>query len=131
MNYKLVFHILGLILRVEAVLMLPAAVIGLSTGRDGTAFLLSAAITLAVGQALVMLPGKNMKMQARDGFAAVALCWICLSLFGALPYVFSGVLPNYVDAVFETVSGFTTTGATVFTFMEGQPLGVLFWRAQT
>ena len=131
MNYKLVFHILGMILRVEAVLMLPAAVIGLATGQDGSAFLLSAGITLAVGQALVMLPGKNMKMQARDGFAAVALSWIVLSLFGALPYVFSGVLPNYADAVFETVSGFTTTGATVFTFMEGQPLGVLFWRAQT
>ena len=119
MNYKLVFHILGMILRVEAVLMLPAAVIGLATGQDGSAFLLSAGITLAVGQALVMLPGKNMKMQARDGFAAVALSWIVLSLFGALPYVFSGVLPNYADAVFETVSGFTTTGATVF------------WRAQT
>lgn len=131
MNYKLVFHILGLILRVEAVLMLPAAVIGLLTGKDGSAFLIAAGITLAVGQALVMLPGRNMKMQARDGFAAVALGWIVLSLFGALPYVFSGVLPNYVDAVFETVSGFTTTGATVFTFMEGQPLGVLFWRAQT
>ena len=131
MNYKLVLHILGLILRVEAVLMLPAAVIGLFTGPDGSAFLLAGGITLAVGQALVMLPAKNMKMQARDGFAAVALSWIVLSLFGALPYVLSGVLPNYADAVFETVSGFTTTGATVFTFMEGQPLGILFWRAQT
>ena len=132
MNYTLVFHILGLILRVEAVLMLPAAVIGIATrGGDGSAFLLAAGITLAVGQALVMLPAKNVKMQARDGFAAVALSWIFLSLFGALPYVFSGVLPNYADAVFETVSGFTTTGASVLTFIEGQPLGVLFWRAQT
>ena len=132
MNYKLVFHILGLILRVEAVLMLPATVIAFATGGgDGTAFLLSAGITAIAGQALTMLPGKDAKMQARDGFAAVALSWIVLSLFGALPYVFSGVLPNYVDAVFETVSGFTTTGATVFTFIEGQPLGILFWRAQT
>ena len=132
MNYNLVFHILGLILRVEALLMLPAAVIGL-VGQDGSgsAFLLAAGITMAVGQLLVLLPAKNAKMQARDGFAAVALGWISLSLCGALPYVFSGVLPNYVDAVFETVSGFTTTGATVFTFMEGQPNGVLFWRAQT
>ena len=132
MNYKLVFRVLGLILRVEALLMLPAAAIGFFS-RDGSAgaFLLSAAITLAVGQALAMLPGKNAKMQARDGFAAVALCWITLSLSGALPYVFSGVLPNYVDAVFETASGFTTTGATVLTFIEGQPNSVLFWRAQT
>ena len=132
MNYTLVFHILGLILRVEAVLMLPAAVIGIATrGGDGSAFLLAAGITLAAGQALAMLPAKDMKMQARDGFAAVALCWIVLSLFGALPYVFAGILPNYVDAVFETASGFTTTGATVFTFIEGQPAGILFWRAQT
>ena len=132
MNHKLVLHILGLILRVEAVLMLPAMVIGFATGGgDGKAFLISGLITLAVGQLLSMLPSKGSKMQARDGFAAVALCWIVLSLFGALPYVLSGVLPNYADAVFETVSGFTTTGATVFTFIEGQPLGVLFWRAQT
>lgn len=132
MNYKLVFHILGMILRVEAALMLPAMIIGFAAGGgDGRAFLYAAVITAAVGQALAMLPGKNMKMQARDGFAAVALCWIVLSLFGALPYVFAGTLPNYVDAVFETVSGFTTTGATVFTFIEGQPLGILFWRAQT
>ena len=132
MNYKLVCRVLGLILRVEALLMLPSAVIAVA-GRDGSgsAFLLSAGITLAVGQILTMLPGKDRKMQARDGFAAVALGWISLSLCGALPYVFSGVLPNYADAVFETVSGFTTTGATVFTFMEGQPNGVLFWRAQT
>ncbi len=132
MNYKLVFHILGMILRVEAVLMVPAMVIGFATGGgDGSAFLYAGLITLVVGHLLTQLPGRNQKMQARDGFAAVALCWIVLSLFGALPYVFSGVLPNYADAVFETVSGFTTTGATVFTFIEGQPLGVLFWRAQT
>lgn len=132
MNYKLVFHILGLILRVEAVLMLPAMAIGFASGGgDGPAFLLSAAITLLVGQLLSMLRAKGAKMQARDGFAAVSLSWIVLSLFGALPYVFSGVLPNYIDALFETVSGFTTTGATVLTYIEGHPQGVLFWRAQT
>lgn len=132
MNYRLVFHILGLILRVEAASMLPAMVIAfVSGGGDATAFLWSALCTLAVGQSLAMLPTKGIKMQARDGFAAVALSWIVLSLFGALPYVFSGVLPNYADAVFETVSGFTTTGATVLTFMEGQPMGILFWRSQT
>lgn len=132
MNYKLVFHILGLILRVEAVLMLPAMVIGFASGSgDGFAFLYSAAITFVVGHLLSLLPAKGSKMQARDGFAAVALCWIVLSLFGALPYTISGVMPNYVDAVFETISGFTTTGATVLTAIEGQPLGILFWRAQT
>lgn len=132
MNYKLVFHVLGLILRVEAALMLPAMVLAFAAGSgDGKAFLLSVVITFIVGQGLCLLKSKGVKMQARDGFAAVALSWIVLSLFGALPYVFSGVLPNYVDALFETVSGFTTTGATVLTFMEGQPMGVMFWRAQT
>lgn len=132
MNYSLVFHILGMILRVEAVLMVPAMAIGFATGDgDAMAFLLSAVITLAVGQLLCLLPMGGRKMQARDGFAAVALSWIVLSLFGALPYVFSGVIPNYIDAVFETVSGFTTTGATVLTYMEGHPRGVLFWRGQT
>ena len=131
MNYHLVLHVLGLILRVEAALMIPAAVIGVARGEAGSAMLLSAGLTLAAGQLLVMLPAKRVKMQARDGFAAVALSWIVLSLFGALPYVFSGVLPDYADAVFETVSGFTTTGATVLTYIEGHPDAILFWRAQT
>ncbi len=132
MNYRLVFHLLGMILRVEAALMLPAMTMGFGSGDgDGMAFLLSGLITLAVGQLLCFLPTKGDRMQRRDGFACVALSWIVLSLFGALPYVFSGVIPNYVDAVFETVSGFTTTGSTVLAAIEGQPKGVLFWRAQT
>ena len=132
MNYKLVCRILGMILRVEAVLMLPAMLIAFFTGDgDGKAFLLASVLTLLTGQLLTVLPKGGGKMQARDGYAAVALTWGMLSLFGALPYVFSGVLPNYIDAVFETVSGFTTTGATVLTFMEGQPRGIMFWRAQT
>lgn len=132
MNFRLVMHILGIILMGEAVSMLPPMIIGYVTrDGDGTAFLLSIAITLAVGILFYLHRPKGAKMQARDGFATVALSWIVLSLFGALPYVLSGVLPNYVDAVFETASGFTTTGASVFTFIEGQPRGVLFWRAQT
>ena len=86
MNTKLVLHILGLVLRVEAVLMLPSAAIGFATrGGDGPDFLLAAAITLVVGQCLTLLPRKGAKMQARDGFATVGLGWIVLSLFGALP----------------------------------------------
>ena len=132
MNYRLVLSILGIVLMGEAASMLPAALIGLIT-RDGdfTAFALAMAITLGCGALLAMLRPKAAKMQARDGFATVALSWIFLAVFGALPYFLSGILPNYFDAVFETVSGFTTTGATVFTFMEGQPRGILFWRAQT
>lgn len=132
MNYRLVMHILGIILMGEAASMLPSMVIGYAAGDgDGSAFLLSIVITFAAGLLCYLHRPRGQKMHARDGFAAVALSWIVLSLFGALPYVFSGVLPNFVDAVFETASGFTTTGASVFTFIEGQPRGVLFWRAQT
>ena len=132
MNYRLVLYILGIILMGESLSMLPATVIALQSGDgDGTAFLLSAAITLTAGLLMYLLRPKNAKMQARDGFATVALSWIFLSAFGALPYFFSGVAPNYFDALFETVSGFTTTGATILTFIEGQPHGILFWRAQT
>lgn len=132
MNYRLVLYILGIILIVESASMLPATAIAFGYGDgDAIAFLISAGITLAVGILLWLLRPKGAKMQARDGFATVALSWIVLSVFGALPYFFSGVLPNFFDAVFETVSGFTTTGATVLTFVEGQPRGILFWRAQT
>lgn len=132
MNYRLVMHILGIILLGEAASMLPSMVLSYTFGDgDCTAFLLSIALTAAVGLLFYLHKPKTQKMQARDGFAAVALSWIVLSLFGALPYVFSNVIPNYFNAVFETVSGFTTTGATVLTFLEGQPRGILFWRAQT
>lgn len=132
MNYRLVLSILGIVLMGEAASMLPSSGIAFAT-RDGdlSAFLISAAITAGVGALLTLLRPKETKMQARDGFATVALSWIFLSVFGALPYFFSGVLPNFFDAVFETASGFTTTGASVFTFIEGQPRGILFWRAQT
>ena len=132
MNYRLVLYILGIILMGEAASMLPSTIIALCTGDgDAKAFLLSAGITLITGFLLRLLRPKGAKMQARDGFATVALSWIFLSTFGALPYFFSGVLPNFFDAVFETVSGFTTTGASVLTFIEGQPHGILFWRAPT
>ena len=132
MNYRLVLSILGIVLMGEAASMLPSSVIAFLT-RDGDlkAFLLSAAITVGVGFLLSLLRPREAKMQARDGFATVALSWIFLSIFGALPYFFSSVLPNFFDAVFETASGFTTTGASVLTFIEGQPRGILFWRAQT
>ena len=131
MNYRLVSRILGFALQVEAILMLPSMLIGFLTGDDGKAFLLSALITLCLGTGMTLFRKKGAKMQARDGFATVGLAWIFLSACGALPYVLSGVLPNFFDAFFETVSGFTTTGATVLTFVEGQPRGIIFWRSQT
>lgn len=103
MNYKLVFHILGLILRVEAVLMLPAMIIGFASGGDGPAFLYAALITLAAGQLLSLLPARGSKMQARDGFAAVALCWIVLSLFGKGAVFFNDFSGTVFIGKFQTV----------------------------
>jgi trk system potassium uptake protein TrkH len=70
-------------------------------------------------------------MQSRDGYVIVAAAWLALSLFGALPYVVSGAIPHYIDALFETVSGLTTTGASILTEIEHLPRSVLFWRAET
>ena len=132
MNYTLVLRMLGQILRIEAAcLVLPLAVSWAAGGGDAMGFAVTIALAGVIGQALCCLPGGERRMQARDGFAAVALSWIVMSAFGALPYVLSGAIPNYIDAFFETVSGFTTTGATILTEIESLPRGTLLWRAQT
>ena len=81
--------------------------------------------------ALTRVPVKRRQLQGRDGYMAVALVWVVLSLFGALPYVWSGAIPNYIDALFETISGLTTTGATILNGVEQLGRGVLFWRSLT
>ena len=123
---------LGHILRIEAVfLLMPLAVALYTGGGDAKAFLITLLLTAAVGQALSCIRPGSERFQARDGFAAVALSWIGMSAFGALPYVLSGAIPDYPGAFFETVSGFTTTGATVLGDIESLPMGTLFWRALT
>ncbi len=132
MNYQLVLRLLGNILRIEAACLLVPTLFALFTGGpDLTAFCLALLITAAVGQGLRFIPVSRARMQARDGFATVALSWIAMSAFGALPYVFSGAIGDYVGAFFETVSGFTTTGATVLSSIEDLPRATLLWRAMT
>ena len=98
---------------------------------DWRAFLAAAALCLLLGAALTGVPVKRRQLQGRDGYMAVALVWVVLSLFGALPYVWSGAIPNYIDALFETISGLTTTGATILNGVEQLGRGVLFWRSLT
>ena len=128
MNTRMVFSVLGRVLCIEAALMLLPAAAALYYGENPSAFLLTILITALVGTGLVLLKPKSTSMFAREGFLCVGLSWIALSLFGALPFVFSGDIPNYTDAFFETVSGFTTTGSTILAEIESLPRGMNFWR---
>ena len=124
-------YVIGRILLTEAALLVLPAVTALAYGESLRPFLLTALLLVAVG--LIMGRKKPIRtaLYARDGFAVVALAWLLMSAFGALPFVISGDIPFYVDAFFETVSGFTTTGASILTEIEPLHRGILFWRSFT
>jgi len=96
-----------------------------------SAFFFSMLICAALGSLMVIRKPKKMGFYAKEGFVIVSLSWIFLSIFGAMPFMFSGVTGSYVDALFETASGFTTTGATIFTEVEWLPESILLWRSFT
>ena len=123
--------VIGRILLTEAaLLMLPTAVAAVY-GEAVLPFLIPALLLAVIGLALGLRSPKRSSLYARDGFAVVALAWVLMSVFGALPFVISGDIPHFVDAFFETVSGFTTTGASILTEIEPLGRGVLFWRSFT
>lgn len=132
MNGPMVINILCLILRVEAALLLPSALIGALDG-DGSwiAFVVTIGILLLLSLTTLLVRPKTRVIYSRDGFVIVALAWILMSVFGALPAVFCGAIPSFVDSFFETVSGFTTTGSSILTDIEVLPRSVLFWRSFT
>ena len=121
MNIRMIRHILGNILRVEAVLLVLPAFVGALYGEDISAFAITMGILLVVGTAMSFRAPRNSAIYARDGVMVVALAWVLLSAFGALPFFISGAIPHYVDAFFETVSGFTTTGSTILVDIEAMP----------
>ena len=132
MNFRNVIFILGWVLNMEAVLMVPSMVTGLIyQERAVTALLWSALLCLAIGIPMSRIRRKNTHFRIREGFVAVALCWIAISVMGGLPFLFSGTFTNPVDALFETMSGFTTTGASVLTDVEVVPRCIIFWRSFT
>lgn len=132
MNFGMVLRVLGSLLLVEAGLMLPPLFVSYyNGGPDTMAFVWSILITAIVGFVLVRSFQAKKTMQAKEGLTIVALGWILVSLFGSLPFILSGSIPSFVDAFFETVSGFTTTGATILTDVEVLPKGILFWRSFT
>lgn len=132
MNYRMIVGTVGRLLRVEALLMLlPLAVSVYYDEHLSYVYAIVMAILLAVGSLMTLPKPKNRRIYAREGFMIVSLTWILMSFFGALPFVISGAIPNFVNAFFETVSGFTTTGATILTDIESMPKSLLFWRSFT
>ncbi|MDD6023596.1 MAG: TrkH family potassium uptake protein [Oscillospiraceae bacterium] len=134
MNYKMIGRYISWILLVEAVFMVPALIISLACGEmHGVfAFLETIGMILVVAGILFLLcRGARQIFYAREGFLCVGLGWIVLSIMGCLPFVLSGEIPHFVDALFETVSGFTTTGASILTAVEPLSKGILYWRSFT
>ncbi len=133
MNYRIIAYFIGRILRLEAVFMAPALAISLYQGEHAAAagFLIAMGALLLVGVPWSWKRPENRSFGAREGFVTVGLVWVVVSLFGALPFFFGGGIPSYVDAVFETVSGFTTTGASILTEVESMAMGLLYWRSFT
>lgn len=132
MNYRVISYILGWVLAIEGLfLAVSAAVGGMYGERAALSFLYAALICAALGVPAILKKPRRMAFFMKEGFVTVALCWIVLSIFGALPFVFSGEIPRFTDALFETVSGFTTTGASVVPDVEVLSHCTLFWRSFT
>jgi trk system potassium uptake protein len=132
-NFKGIFHIISLLVLIEAfflALCIPFSII--YGGDDFTALLISAIITFLVGLTGWLLTRKsNITIGKRDGYIIVTMVWIVFSIFGSLPFLINGSIPNISDAFFETMSGFTTTGASVVNDIESMPHGLLLWRSLT
>lgn len=134
MNRKLVLRLLGAIMLIEACAMAPSYAIALiyRDPGDAAALLKSIAILAAIGTPLwCFIKPKEQNLRAREGLVVVALSWVMLSVFGALPMYYSSMFTSFTDALFESASGFTTTGASVLTNFENYPHGVMFWRSFT
>lgn len=129
----MVLYTVGTVIKIEALLMLLPAICAFIYKEECISdFLISIAACVVAGFALTLISRPGTKViYAREGFVIVAISWLALSAFGALPFFLSGEIPNYIDAFFETVSGFTTTGASILTDVEAMSKGLLFWRSFT
>ena len=132
MNKKMIFHTLGWVLLIEAICMILPLICGMIyREREVLSFAYTIAAVAIVGFALIKLPLKSKSLFAKEGLIIVALSWIIMSLAGCIPFIISGHIPSFTDALFETVSGFTTTGASILTNVEALPRSLLFWRSFT
>ena len=131
MNYRMIGYLLSIIMLIEAAFMTLPMITAFCYGESILPFLYTMCILAALALPSMIFKPKNKQIYAKEGFVCVAASWIVLSAFGALPFVFSGAIPSYINAFFETVSGFTTTGATILGEIESLGRGVLFWRSFT
>lgn len=132
MNYRMIFKSIGTVLCLESACMLPSLLVAFIYNEgDALSFIISILIVAVIGFGLIHIKTTTSNIYARDGFAIVALSWILVSAFGALPYVISGSIPSLMDALFESISGFSTTGSSILKNIEALSKGILFWRSFT
>jgi trk system potassium uptake protein TrkH len=133
LNYKIIFHLMGLLLAVNGGFIFLAAIVSYYYKDGATAqIFLAGLVGLLIGGS-IMLTTKNHRkeIQKREGYIIVAFGWVFMSLVGTLPYIFTGAIPSFTNAFFETMSGYTTTGASILNDIESMPEGILFWRSIT
>lgn len=132
MNFPLIIKVIGKLLMIEGLaLSLPFLVALYYRHGDAKAFFISIILCLVAGTVFSAIPSKSQSIKIKEGLAVVTFGWIAFSIFGAFPFLISGAIPSFADALFETISGFTTTGASILTEIEGLPYGILFWRSFT
>ncbi len=133
MNFRVIRKTVGVILCIEAAFMLPPLALAVFDGDTAAvmSFIVAIIAVLGIGLPCSLIPNRDRRVGARDSFVIVALAWIIISLFGAIPFYVSGMIPSLSGAVFETISGFTTTGATIIENVEAVPRAILLWRSIT
>lgn len=132
MNFEFIRYIVGWILNFQGIfLLVPCIVSIIYNEKSGFAFVIAAVISFALGVLCTRKKPENKSFYAKEGFISVALGWIVFSISGALPFIISGEIPNIYDALFETISGYTTTGATILSDVEALSKCMLFWRSFT
>ena len=131
MNFRMIGQVVGRVLCIEAALMLLPMIAAVIYDESPVPFLITIGITGGIGLVMWRVRAKSGGITARDGFLIVGLSWIAMSLLGAIPFVLTGDIPNYIDALFETISGLTTTGASVVTSPESMTRGGMVWRLFT
>ena len=131
MNFAMIFYVFGWIACCEGALLLVPLLVAIQYGEALAPFVWSILICAVIGTACLLRKPKSRVFYLREGFVITSLSWLLMSLIGTLPFLISGAIPNFVDALFETVSGFTTTGASILGDVEALPKGILFWRSLT